>query len=211
MGVMVNSSTCALLFAATPRPRTTIEACSGAASPAPTRTDALMWNDRPATGADRTGVGVRQAAPAETTAAAATTGRKSRKDFTVPCSVKDDRITTYLSVYAGLWTPAEGLWLSCGRKPIRGRFIRVSIDGSNLKPATGAGRRHRIIPRSGGVAQRGPSPRIPPQGECRMTRKLLTAASLLAFAAVSASAQNFKVDKMDIGGQGGTDYVTADP
>jgi len=44
-----------------------------------------------------------------------------------------------------------------------------------------------------------------------MRQKLLTAASLLAFAAVSASAQNFKVDKMDIGGQGGTDYVTADP
>src|SRR5579859_8204188 len=156
MGLMVSSSTCALLLAATPRPRTIIEACSGAVSPSPTRTDALIRNDRPGTGVDR--VGRRQAPPADTTAAAAIRGRMTRKDFTVPCSVKDDRITTYTSIYAGPLAPAERVRLSCGRKPLRGSFEQSFTQPRPIKI------------------------------EADMKR-FLAAASLLAFAAVSANAQ----------------------
>src|SRR6202171_5021063 len=47
-----------------------------------------------------------------------------------------------------------------------------------------------------------------------MTRRTISAALLLATALVSptaARAQTFKVEKWNIGGEGGTDYLTAEP
>src|SRR3954453_12879149 len=41
--------------------------------------------------------------------------------------------------------------------------------------------------------------------------KKLALVSLGLLVAVPLSAQNFKVDKWNIGGEGGTDYVTAEP
>src|ERR1700720_3751163 len=50
---------------------------------------------------------------------------------------------------------------------------------------------------------------IPPKGD-RMTRSLMTVAAVLIAGICGAHAQTFKVEKYDIKGDGGTDYIAAE-
>src|SRR5450432_4255196 len=55
----------------------------------------------------------------------------------------------------------------------------------------------------------------PPQGSCPMSRYSLVAPLLVVGALLAsphaALSQTFKVEKFNIGGEGGTDYLTAEP
>jgi len=68
--------------------------------------------------------------------------------------------------------------------------------------------------RSDGESRRGLASPLACANEVTMTRHLLTALALLSVASVAApragQAQTFKVEKFDIKGEGGTDYVTVE-
>ena len=53
--------------------------------------------------------------------------------------------------------------------------------------------------------------RTPPMIEARMNRHVAILSSALLLAPAAASAQTFKVTRYNIGGEGGTDYVAAEP